>query len=501
MSDTAYQKLENRMRRIGLLGEAGAVLQWDASAIMPEGGGSARSEQLAELRAISHATLTSSETADLIEAARDEGTLSDWHQANLDLIHRQWLRATAVPEDLVVAFSRACSTSEAGWRQARADNDFSHVLPYAETVLELTRETGAAKSEKLGLGLYDTLLDEFDPGQRSADIDIIFDDLTAWLPDFLDDVLAHQAIVGPATKPDGPFAIETQKALGMEFMTALGFEFDHGRLDISLHPFCGGTPDDVRITTRYDESDFSSAMMGVLHETGHALYERGLPADWRHQPVGAALGMSIHESQSLLIEMQVCRSADFFAYAAPLMRQAFGLNRTVGSAENLHRVNTKVERGLIRVEADEVTYPAHVILRYRLERALIDGQMALKDLPGEWNKGMEELLGVVPPTDTLGCLQDIHWYDGAWGYFPTYTLGAMTAAQLFTTAKKELPGLVEDIRGGNFKPLLSWLRTNVHNKGSSQPAGHLIKHVTGQPLNAEIFKNHLRQRYLDATRA
>jgi len=496
MSESAYQQLENRFRRIGLLGEASAILHWDSATMMPGGGATARGEQLAELRAISHGILTATETSDLIGAAEDEDNLNDWQKTNLGLIRRRWIRATAIPEDLVVAFSRACSECESRWRQARADNNFSHVLPFAETVLDLSRQTGTAQAEKLGLGLYDTLLDEFDPGQRAASIDIIFDDLSDWLPGFLDNVLSRQETAPEPIWPAGAFPVETQKKLGMRFMKDLGFIFDNGRLDISLHPFCGGTPDDVRITTRYDKSDFTSAMMGVLHETGHALYEQGLPKDWRHQPVGEALGMSLHESQSLLIEMQVCRSRQFLSYAASHMREAFGGAGAAWTADNLYRINTRVERGLIRVDADEVTYPAHIILRYRLERALIDGDMALRDLPGEWNNGMRELLGVTPPTDTLGCLQDIHWYDGAWGYFPTYTLGAMTAAQIFRAAKSARPEIVDGVRDGDFAPLLTWLRENIHSKGSSLPTQQLLQDITGEPLNANIFKEHLQQRYL-----
>jgi len=497
MPETAYTKLENRYRRLGLLGEAGAILNWDSAAVMPDGGAEARGDQLAELKAVSHGILTSPETSDLIEAALTESDLDEWQQANRDLIHRHWQRATAIPEDLVVALSKACSASETAWRQARADDSFSHVLPYVETVLELVQETGRAQACKLNLGLYDALLDEFDPGQRSADIDVIFDDLSAWLPNFLDNVLSRQNARGQGQAPAGPFPIDTQKTVGMTFMKALGFEFDHGRLDISLHPFCGGTPDDVRITTRYNEDDFSSALMGVLHETGHALYERGLPVNWRRQPVGEALGMSMHESQSLLIEMQVCRSREFLEYATPVLKEAFGGDSPAWKIENLHRLFTHVEPGFIRVDADEVTYPAHVILRYRLERLLISGEMSLKDLPGEWNKGMQELLGISPPTDREGCLQDIHWYDGAWGYFPTYSLGAMTAAQLFQTAKASNPEIVQQIRQGNFAPLLSWLRANIHSNGSRTPTRQLISNVTGQALNAGVFKTHLQNRYLD----
>jgi len=497
MPASAYQQLEMRYRRIGLLSEAGAILHWDSAAMMPEGGAAARGEQLAELSAISHGILTGPEISDLLADAMNESGLGDWQKTNRDLIYRQWLRATALPEDLVVRHSMACSECENRWRQARADNDFQHVLPSLELVLDLTRQTGAAKADKLELGLYDALLDEFDPGQRSADIDVIFNDLGNWLPGFLEEALACQAEKRNGEPLPGPFPVATQKAVGMRFMKALGFEFDQGRLDISLHPFCGGTPDDVRITTRYDENDFSSALMGVLHETGHALYERGLPESWRHQPVGQALGMSMHESQSLLMEMQVCRSRDFFTYAAPLLRETFKGEGPAWSEQNLHRLNTHIERGFIRVDADEVTYPAHVILRYQLEKSMINGDIRLKDLPGEWNDGMQRLLGVTPPTDTLGCLQDLHWYDGDWGYFPTYTLGAMTAAQLFSAARVQQPTIVDGIRKGNFLPLLQWLRENIHSKGSSRTTRQLLIDVTGESLNADIFKTHLRQRYLD----
>jgi carboxypeptidase Taq len=279
-------------------------------------------------------------------------------------------------------------------------------------------------------------------------------------------------------------------------MEALGFDFNHGRLDISLHPFCGGTPDDVRITTRYDETDFTSSLMGVLHETGHALYERGLPKPWRGQPVGEALGMSIHESQSLLVEMQVCRSQQFLEYAAPLMKAAFHGDGAAWDVDNLHRLYTRIEPGFIRVDADEVTYPAHVIVRYKLERALIEGDMEIADLPGAWNEGMEKMLGLTPPSDREGCLQDLHWFDGAWGYFPTYTLGAMTAAQLFEAAKKAVPEIQPGIAEGDFKPLFRWLKSNVHGQGSRLTAKELLIEATGKPLDPAVFKSHLKARYL-----
>ncbi|HEY1298910.1 MAG TPA: carboxypeptidase M32, partial [Stellaceae bacterium] len=294
-----------------------------------------------------------------------------------------------------------------------------------------------------------------------------------------------------------PFPVETQRRVGIELMQRIGFDFAHGRLDVSAHPFCGGTPDDVRITTRYDESDFARALMGVLHETGHALYQRGLPSEWRLQPVGRARGMAMHESQSLLLEMQACRSRAFVDFAAPILRRAFAGEGPAWNAEALYRRQIRVGRGLIRVDADEVTYPAHVILRYRLERAMLAGDLALRDLPGAWADGLRTLLGVAPAKDRDGCLQDIHWYDGIWGYFPTYTLGALIAAQLFEAARRALPGLAEAIAAGDFAPLLGWLHKNVHEKGSLLSTAELVEAATGRPLGTTSFERHLRTRYLN----
>jgi carboxypeptidase Taq len=324
----------------------------------------------------------------------------------------------------------------------------------------------------------------------------LFAELRAFQPDLLGRVLERQR-KGPAPLPlDGPFPTDAQRRLGEELIRIIGFDFHHGRLDVSAHPFTGGTADDVRITTRYDEADFARALMGVLHETGHALYEAGLPRDWRHQPVGNARGMVLHESQSLLMEMQACRGRSFIDFAAPRMRAAFGKSGPAWDADNIHRIYTRVAPGFIRVDADEVTYPLHIVLRYRLERAMLAGDLALADLPGAWNDGMKELLGIVPPDDSLGCLQDIHWPDGSIGYFPTYTLGALAAAQLFAAARKAVLGLLESIGKGDFAPLLGWLRVNVHGKGSIAGTDEILAEATGSPLAVSAFKAHLESRYL-----
>src|SRR5258707_1125758 len=491
-----YPDLEQRFRRLSLLRDATAMLQWDMMAMMPAGGAAARAEQLATLHLVCHEQLTDPRLSDLLDAAEAEPGLAPWQRANLAEMRRGWVHATALDARLVEAMSRATNRCEQLWRQARPAADFALVLPALREVLGLVREAAAAKAERLGVSPYEALLDEYEPGGRTAVIDAVFDDLAQFLPGFRDKVMARQAAQPAPLTPAGPFPVGTQRAPGEALMKAVGFDFAHGRLDTSLHPFCGGVPDDVRLTTRYGDHEFGSALMGTLHETGHALYERGLPADWRHQPVGRARGMSIHESQSLLLEMQACRPRAFMSFLGPLVAQAFGGDGAAWQPDNLHRLYTRVKPGFIRVDADEVTYPAHVILRYRLERLLVDGELDLADLPAAWNQGMADLLGIVPPSDREGCLQDIHWYDGAWGYFPTYTLGAMTAAQLFDAAKRNRPEIPDAIAEGDFAPLVGWLRENLHGLASSLPTPALVERATGRPLDAGIFKRHLETRYL-----
>ncbi len=493
---TAYTDLETRFKRLNLVREAAGVLQWDLEALMPSGGAATRTEQLATLRVIAHQQLTDPAVGDLLARAEAEGGLDAWQAANLRKMKHEWRHATCLPEDLVEAISRAESEAELRWRKARPENDFKGLLPYLQRVLDLVRATAAIKAQVFGLSPYDALLEEYEPDARSAEITPLFDSLAEFLPGFIAAVIEKQAR-GAAIRPlAGPFPAEKQMALARRLMEAVGFDFAHGRLDTSAHPFCGGVPDDVRLTTRWDESDFMPGLMGVLHETGHAMYERGLPVAWRHQPVGHALGMSVHESQSLLVEMQACRSREFISWLAPQAAAAFGGSGPEWETENLYRIYTRVERSLIRVDADEATYPAHVILRYRLEQALVSGDLPLADLPGAWAEGMKTLVGVVPPDDRDGCLQDIHWPGGAWGYFPTYTLGAMTAAQFFAAAAEARPEIPSALGRGDFGPLMGWLRENVHGKGSLLPTRELITAATGRPLDPAIYKAHLQRRYL-----
>ena len=499
ISNDPYAELEKRFARMSAVDRASAILNWDRSAIMPDGASDDRADQLATLDGVAHEMMVAPDMPELLGRAEEgKAGLDAWRAANLREMRHSWIHSSALPGDLVEARTRARSACEMAWREAKKNADFKLLLPTLGEVLVLTRRVGEAKAAALGLSVYDALLDEYEPGGRSAHIDVLFAELKAFLPGLLGRVLERQKKAGESLPLDGPFPLDAQRKLGLQMARALGFDFHHGRLDVSAHPFTGGTPDDVRITTRYDEADFARALMGTLHETGHALYELGLPRDWRRQPVGQSRGMVLHESQSLLMEMQACRSSAFIDFAAPLMREAFGKGGPAWEVGNIHRIYTRVRPRFIRVDADEVTYPLHIVLRYRLERALLAGDLALVDLPGAWNDGMKELLGIVPANDAVGCLQDIHWPDGSFGYFPTYTLGALAAAQLFAAARKAVPDLLGAIGKGDFAPLLAWLRTNVHGKGSIADTDAILAEATGAPLGVSAFKAHLESRYLPA---
>lgn len=493
----AYAELTGRFRRLSAISGALAVLEWDRAAMMPVGGAEARAEQIASLGVLHHELITAPVLGDLLDRAEAEAAgLDRWQAGNLWAMRRAWRHATALSPELVEAKLHAVSRCEMAWRTARAENDFAALKPHLAEVVALTREAAAVKAAAFGTTPYEALLDEYEPEGSLARIDALFRDLLGFLPEFVARALENQARKPMPVVPRGPFPEALQRQVALRLMTALGFDFHHGRLDTSDHPFTGGVPQDVRITTRYDEGDFTRALMGVLHESGHAFYERGLPASWADQPVGQARGMVLHESQSLLIEMQVCRSPSFLAFTAPILREIFGGEAAAFAPDNLGRIYRRVERSLIRVDADEVTYPLHVILRYRLEKALLTGDLAVADLPEAWNRSMAELIGVTPPTDREGCLQDIHWPGGAFGYFPTYTLGALAAAQLFAAARARIPDLFDHIANGEFTTLREWLTANVHSFGALLGTDEVLQQATGAPLGTAAFRRHLEERYL-----
>jgi carboxypeptidase Taq len=495
--NSGYQRLAARFTRMATIGEASAVLGWDAAAMMPEGGAAARGDQLAVLAGLAHGQLIAPEVAGDLADAEAQGTLDDWQSANLRLMRHAHTRASAVPPDLVEAMARANSACEKIWREARRTNDFPRVRDALAEVVNLVRQQAAALAAALSLSPYDALMDGYQRGIGAAHVGPVFSAYETFLRDALPRAEARQAAAPAPIRPPGPFPAELQEALCRRLSARAGLEPEHSRLDRSAHPFCGGTPTDVRITTRYDENDFAQSLMGVMHETGHALYERGLPPGYARQPVGESGGMAAHESQSLIVEMQACRSDAYLSFLGRELHATFGGDPAPYAPENLARLLRRIHRGFIRVDADEMTYPAHVILRFRLEQALVSGDLSVADLPGAWNEGMHALLGVTPPTDTLGCLQDIHWYDGAIGYFPSYTLGAMAAAQLMAAAAKALPALDAELAAGNLAPLIGWLRANVHAQGNRLGFNDLLRAATGSPLDPSAFEAHLAARYLD----
>ncbi|MCU5775612.1 carboxypeptidase M32 [Erwiniaceae bacterium BAC15a-03b] len=492
---SAYQHLSKTFQRLSRFGHLSAIAGWDMQTMMPAGGSQARGEALAELSVLQHEILTAKQVGSWLDQAEQE-SLNDVEASDLAEMRRAWQQAALLPAALVEAKSIAGSRCEHAWRQQRPANDWQGFSANLKEVVKLSREEAEIRAQANGCSRYDALLDVFEPGMTSAKLDKTFGDLKQWLPDLLQRIVEKQA-QEQVDRPAGPFAIEAQRQLGLSIMQQLGFDFNAGRLDVSAHPFCGGVPQDVRITTRYKQDEFLSAMMGVIHETGHARYEQNLPKQWLGQPVAHARSTAIHESQSLFFEMQLARSADFLQLILPQVIAQMGAQPALNSA-NFVRLNQRVKPGFIRVDADEVSYPAHVILRYEIERALIGGEIEVDDIPAVWQEKMQAYLGI----DTRGnyrdgCMQDIHWTDGAFGYFPTYTLGAMYAAQLFQAVKRALPQVESQIRSGDLQPIFDWLQQNIWQHGSRFSTQQLITHATGEDLNPAYFRQHLENRYLN----
>lgn len=492
-----YQKLEARFRKINRLSDLARIAGWDEAVVMPEGASTYRNESLAELGVVIQELSSEPQMGQWIEAAERED-MSQWQRANLREIKRIYVENTAIPPELNQRLTIARMNCEQQWRVLRAANDWNSFRPYLQEVLNLAREVTAILAKQNNLSMYDAASNMYSPGLSTVAIDGLFGELKSFLPEMIQSVVRKQKSE-KCIVPEGLFPMSSQKALGLELMEAVGFSFKNGRLDESHHPFCGGTPRDVRITTRYNENEFLSSLMGVLHETGHALYEQHLPEDWLTQPVGAACGMSIHESQSLFMEMQVCRSRDFLSFAAPLIRKhMLPLTRNPESleTENLVRLVSRVKPGFIRVDADEVTYPCHIILRFEIERDLLEDRWPLSELPAVWNEKMKSYLGLSTlGDDKNGCMQDVHWPSGSFGYFPAYTFGAVIAAQLFEKMQKDLPAVRSDIASGKFESLREWLNEKIWSQGARLSTTETVTRAAG-PLTAQPFRRHLKSRYL-----
>ena len=490
----AYETLASTWTRLHHLEHLQSIAGWDHAANMPPKGNEARASAMAEMAALLHRMSTDPAVGTELQRAEQE-PLSDLQRANLREMQRQWQAATALPEALVQQQQLATSRCEHAWREQRPANDWAGFVSNLKPVLALARQEAALLSEKTGARKYDALMDRFEPGMTCAKVDRVFGDVRQWLPGLIQQVLARQA-QEPVHLPVGLFAQASQRALCEQVVRLLGFDFEAGRLDVSTHPFCGGVPEDVRLTTRFRDDEFLTSLMGTIHETGHGRYEQNLPRALLGQPVAKARSMALHESQSLSFEMQLGGHPGFVARLAPLVTQAFG-EQPAFTAQNLHRLITRVKPGFIRVDADEVTYPAHVILRYEIERPLIEGEIEPEDVPALWDAKMMELLGV----DTRGNfkdgpMQDVHWPAGLFGYFPCYSLGAMYAAQWFATMRRAMPDLDARIGAGDLAPVFAWLNEHIWSQASRWPTDELAQRASGEPLNAAHFKAHLEARYL-----
>lgn len=490
-----YAELRTLRRRAATLGSVSQLLGWDQETYMPTGGAGARAEQSSILAEIVHSRLIDPRVGELIAVCEaDKSLLADpAAAANIREMRRDFDKATKLPSSLVAELAEVGSKAQHVWKEARAKNDFAMFRPWLEKMVALAKRKAECYGVPAGGELYDSLLDEYEPAARSAEIQQVFEPLRKQLSALVGE------LTGSGKKPaDAPRRIQIppdrQHALGLEVLKAYGFDLDTGRLDVTTHPFCSGiATGDTRLTTRYRESCWTDALFGTMHECGHGLYEQGLPKDNHFgEPLGDAVSLGIHESQSRMWENFVGRGRPFWEWAMPVVRKTFGDPFNSFSLDEVYAAVNTVEPSYIRVEADEATYNLHIMLRFELERAIISGDLAVEDIPGEWNTRFEDYLGLKVPDDARGCLQDVHWSFGLMGYFPTYALGNLYAAQFWEKINQDIPDLEDRFRRGDFTTLLGWLRTNIHAHGKRYKAGELCERVTGKPLEAEPLLRHLR---------
>ena len=491
---SAYIKLKEIFREASLSSDIAGILHWDMSTMMPSNSRNQRAEQLAYLSKITHDKVSSDKVRDLILEAKHEA-LNENDIYNLREIEREHKLTSSVPSNLVQQISKTAAKCEGEWQEARKNSNFNLIKNTLSELIYLTKEEADILGKVFNLSPYEALVNKFEPGLNIKLITDVFDDLQQFLTPLIDTIIEKQ-------KSQKILPIQykinenQQKDIAEHIMKIIGFDFKRGRLDKSVHPFCGGSTNDVRITTRYNEDNPFSSLDGVMHETGHALYELNLPEKWSHQPVGKSRGMVMHESQSLLIEMQITRSLAFKTFLSKLLKDKFNIIDKSFDANNLYLLGTRVEKSFIRVESDEVTYPLHIILRFNLERKIFNNEIGVNDIPEAWNDEYKKLFDKKVDKDSDGCLQDVHWYAGLFGYFPTYSLGALTAAQFASQLRIDLPKLDLNIEKGKFEDLVNWLKTNIHEKASFFSTNEVLQQVTKSSLNAKYFKNYINNRYL-----
>ena len=488
----AYQQYQQKLQKVADIEHAIAVLSWDQETYLPAKGANQRSQQITTLAGILHETATDTQMGDLLGTLKDDTSLNEWERCNIAKSYDDYVRQSKFTTDFVMRQSKAIADAYHAWMQAREANSFAVFAPSLDTIVQLKRETcdivGYTEHP------YDALLDEYEPKGRTVVITRLFESVRQQMVDFVREIAGRPQV-------DDSFMYkhynkDRQWQLGLNLLKQMGYDFEAGRQDLSTHPFTTSFgSQDVRVTTRVAENDFNEMIWSCLHEGGHALYEQGLNPNYYGLPTGKATSLGIHESQSRLWENNVGRSLPYWKANYALTQQMFPENLASVSLDGFYKAMNKVQPSFIRTSADELTYHFHILIRFEIEKGLIEGTMATKDLAEIWNAKYKEYLGIDVPNDKMGVLQDIHWSHGSLGYFPTYSLGSFYAAQFFAKATNDIPNLESQIEQGNTSNLLTWLRTNIHQYGMLYTSEELCERVTGEPLNFDYFMAYARQKY------
>lgn len=495
---SSYEKLIARIKDATNLVYMGALLEWDHETNMPPRGEEGKAEQMGLLARLAHETVTAPVTGKLLAACEADSSLmalpaDSVERVNIREIRRSYDQKTKLPSELVVELSKTATLSQSAWIEARRTGNFSVFRPWLEKTVNLKRQQAQAYGYEESP--YDALLDEYEPGARASLIEPIFKELGAGCSELLAKVVESRGAKINVLK-GRTFPVERQRAFAEMIAATIGFDFCSGRLDEVVHPFCVRIcPGDVRITTRYAEDSFPQAFFGVLHEAGHGLYEMGLEKELFGTPMGEAISLGVHESQSRMLENMVGRSSAFWKFAFKLAQGAFPSALQDVPADNFLLAINWAEPSYIRVEADEISYNLHIVLRMEMEKRLIEGALEVDEVPAAWNARFEELLGIKVPNDSAGCLQDTHWASGLFGYFPTYALGNVFAAQIFDTMLKKIPDLYDMIAAGEFKPYVDWLRENIHRHGMRYLSNDLVERISGKPPSVQYLLGYLKNKY------
>lgn len=495
-SAETYQQLCNYVRESALLHSAASVLEWEEQTYMPPAAGEYRSDQLSLLATMSHERATAPQVGEWLDTLADSDLATDPANpasAVVRELRRSYDRQTKLPLKLVAALARATSRGQQVWTEARKENDFAKFAPYLSEIIKLKRE----EADAVGYTgcRYDALLDDYEPHATAAEVGPVLKSLGESL------VPIVAAISESSQKPNSEifnrdYPIDMQTSFGQAVATQMGFDFRSGRLDVTAHPFCTTLgPHDVRLTTRFDTTDLRPGFFSILHEAGHGLYEQGLPSEDYGLPTGESVSLGIHESQSRMWEILVGLSRPFWNHFYPKLQDAFPQSLADTPLEEFYFAINESTPSLIRVEADEATYNLHILIRFELEVALLEGDLDVDALPAAWNEKYRKYLGIDPPNDAMGVMQDVHWSAGMLGYFPTYSLGNLYGAQFFAQAHEDLGDLDGQIARGEFAPLLDWLRTNIHQHGQRYPASELVQRITGRPLSSEALLKHLKDKF------